>query len=324
MVKDPNLLSLSSDLKSTILSAKAQSTQLSYIRSYDRWKLFCSTYPEICPLPADPIYVALYLQHIINTTHSVSSVNSAFYAIRWAHATAGLSSPTDHSIVTMVKEAASRILGCLKKNRKEPISVDILRSIISQSNLEDLVELRNATMLILCFSGFLRANEVLSIRRHHINFLPDHMSIFIPKAKNDQLREGHTVLISKMEGSYCPVTLMRKYLSLACIEDCSEMLIFRGISRSKSKCNLVSKDASISYSTFRSSFKSLLSSVGEDPALFGTHSLRSGGATVASNENVNDRLFQRHGRWRSVGAKNIYVKDSTEKKLSVSKALDLF
>jgi len=90
----------------------------------------------------------------------------------------------------MVKEAASRILGCLKKNRKEPISVDILRSIISQSNLEDLVELRNATMFILCFSGFLRANEVLSIRRHHINFLPDHMSIFIPKARMINLEKA--------------------------------------------------------------------------------------------------------------------------------------
>jgi hypothetical protein len=32
---------------------------------------------------------------------------------------------------------------------------------------------------------------------------------------------------------------------------------------------------------------------------FGLHSLRSGGATAAANYGIKDRLFKRHGRWRS-------------------------
>jgi hypothetical protein len=51
----------------------------------------------------------------------------------------------------------------------------------------------------------------------------------------------------------------------------------------------------------------------------GLHSLRSGGATAACNFGVPDRLFKRHGRWRSGNAKDGYVKDSFNDLLFVSK-----
>eukprot|EP00731_Ephydatia_muelleri_P026444 Em0018g544a len=50
-------------------------------------------------------------------------------------------------------------------------------------------------------------------------------------------------------------------------------------------------------------------------------SLRAGGATAAANAGVPDRLFKRHGCWRSESAKDGYVKDSVERRLSVSKSL---
>ena len=42
-----------------------------------------------------------------------------------------------------------------------------------------------------------------------------------------------------------------------------------------------------------------LAALGLDPKRFGLHSLRSGGASAAANAGVPDRLFKRHGRWRS-------------------------
>ena len=56
---------------------------------------------------------------------------------------------------------------------------------------------------------------------------------------------------------------------------------------------------------------------------FGMHSLRAGGATAAANAGVPDRLFKRHGRWRSESAKDCYVKDSVDSRLSVSKSLGI-
>ena len=55
--------------------------------------------------------------------------------------------------------------------------------------------------------------------------------------------------------------------------------------------------------------------------LFGLHSLRAGGASAAANAGVSDRLFKRHGRWRTDRAKDGYIKDSLESLLSVSKSL---
>ena len=56
---------------------------------------------------------------------------------------------------------------------------------------------------------------------------------------------------------------------------------------------------------------------------FGLRSLRSGGAKAAENVGLNDRLFQKHGRWGSEDLKNRYVHENVRALLSVSKNLGL-
>ena len=51
---------------------------------------------------------------------------------------------------------------------------------------------------------------------------------------------------------------------------------------------------------------------------FGVHSLRLGGATSAASAGVVDRLFKKHGRWKSENAKDGYVKEDMNAILSVS------
>ena len=70
-------------------------------------------------------------------------------------------------------------------------------------------------------------------------------------------------------------------------------------------------------------FEKKLKSVAPDLNL-GTHSLRAGGITTASNTGkVNERCLMRHGRWRTEICKNMYAEDSVDKKLDVTKALAL-
>ena len=63
-----------------------------------------------------------------------------------------------------------------------------------------------------------------------------------------------------------------------------------------------------------------LQSIVPDPSVYGTHSFQSGGASRAANSRVNDRVFQ---RWKSVAAKDGYVKDDMSSRLAVSKSLGL-
>ena len=60
----------------------------------------------------------------------------------------------------------------------------------------------------------------------------------------------------------------------------------------------------ISGSTIRGAFCQDLQSLGPEPFKFGLRSLRSGGATMAANNGVNDRVFHRHDRWKSEQAED--------------------
>ena len=319
--EDPDLQSLSSRLQETVLLARAPGTVNMYVRAFRKWKEFALRKKELSYFPANPMHVAVYLQYVLESTRSSASVDTAFYSIKWAHESAGLVSPTDNPLVNRVRDAAKRILGTKRGNRKEPLSVEILKDIIDGSDLSNTLQLRNVCLYVLCYAGFFRSGEVTSIRRSHIKFLEDHMIIKVEKSKTDQLRQGDEVVIARSGGSACPVSILQQYLSRLNIDPHSDELIFRQLVKTKSSYKMVSKDKPISYSTFRDHLSKSLRSVVRDPSVYGTHSFRSGGASAAANSGVGDRVFQRHGRWKSVSAKDGYVKDDIASRISVSKSL---
>ena len=79
----------------------------------------------------------------------------------------------------------------------------------------------------------------------------------------------------------------------------------------------------ISYTCARENVIEGLENIGPETKLFGLHSLRAGGATAAANLGVNDRLFKKHGRWKSEKVKDGYIHESIEAKLIVTKNLGL-
>ena len=126
-----------------------------YDRAFRRWKEFALSKHELSYLPANPMHVAVYLQYVLESTRSSSSVDTAFYSIKWAHESAGLVSPTDNPLVNRVREAAKRILGAKRCHRKEPLSIEIIKDIISAADLSNTLQLRNICLYVLCYAGFL-------------------------------------------------------------------------------------------------------------------------------------------------------------------------
>lgn len=118
--------------------------------------------------------------------------------------------------------------------------------------------------------------------------------------------------------------ILKEYLNMFSIDPMSNEFIFRQLIRTKKSYKLACNNKPISYSTFRDHLRKSLRGFVSDPQVYGTHSFRSrGGASAAANSGVPDRVFQRHGRWKSASAKDGYVKDSTDVKLSVSRSLGL-
>ena len=94
--------------------------------------------------------------------------------------------------------------------------------------------------------------------------------------------------------------------------------MFRSIVGGKSK--KLRNTGGISYSNMRELLKKKLEQLGFPAADFSLHSLRAGGATAAAAAGVPDRVFKKHGRWKSEDG---YVEDSFHERLSVTKNLGL-
>ena len=228
---DDLLEGLKNRLKTTVLSSKENGTVMVYNRAFRGWNQFANDKLNGKAFPASPFHVALYLQHLIEETHSPSVVDSAFYGLKWAHDVAGIPSPTDDPIVEAVRTASKRVLGTSVLSRKEPISATLIHDIINKSDLGNPVELRNVTMYVLSFAGFFRFDVVSRIRRSDISFRAGFMVVKVLKSKNDQPRKGDEVVISQLSNSACPVELLKRYLAMFKIPPDSKDFIFKPISQ---------------------------------------------------------------------------------------------
>ena len=226
----------------------------------------------------------------------------------------------------MIKEAAPRNLVGFS-NKKEPVSIKMMNEIVAKFGKIDasLADLRLVTMCLIAFAGFLRYQEVANLRCSDIVIRRSFMKMFVEQSKTDIHRTGAWVYVARTNNSTCPVSAMIRYMDLAKCSVLSDMFLFRGITRHKvvKSRRLRSKNTPLAYTTARSLMLNALTSLGYDCSLFGTHSLRAGGASAAASHRIEDRLFKKHGRWLSDRSKDRYVHEDLAQKLLVSQNLGL-
>ena len=190
----------------------------------------------------------------------------------------------------------------------------------------NLKNLRIAALCSLAFAGFFRYDELCNIVPKHIEFHSDYIRIFVPRSKTDVYREGNFVFISASRSKYCPVGVLQRYLDLSGIDLCSSLPLFRPLVFHRSSSSYTLRSGKISYTTCRDILRDTLSQLGLNPNDYGLHSLRSGGITSAvrnSSNSIPERLLKIHGRWKSDSAKDMYVEESLENRLQVTKYLGL-
>ena len=319
---DPELKDLASRLPSTVLHSRADSTVKKYLSAFRRWKAWTATH-KLSPLPAKPHEFALYLQHLSEKTKSKAAVEEACNALAWMHSSAGLTTPSSHPLVRATLEGLQRTLAN-PIVKKEPITVEMLEAMVRDANSSGtLSDLRLITACLLGFSGFLRFDELINLRPCDCSVTEEMLIIHICRSKTDQLRQGSELLIARTNSSTCPVAMLERYMDRTSTQWNDKCFLFRPIQKTK-RGETLRQTGKISYSCLRDLFNKKLNSLGFAAAEFGLHSLRAGGATAAANAGVLDRLFKRHGRWRSETAKDGYVKDSVDRRLEISKNLGLY
>lgn len=318
---DSSLYRLYPKLCELLISSKSDNTVKSYFNAFKRWEHFITLHGHIA-LPAQPVHVALYLTSLLNNGSTFHPVNNAVYGIKWAHDVNGLADPTKNSFVVSVLEASKRVAPKAIQ-KKEPISTDTLIELCDMyTDSNDLLIIRDLTMILLSFSGLLRYDEVSSLRFCDVQVRDGYLVLHIVKSKTDQYRQSNEILISKGSTSACPYNMYLKYLKLVGVNGNTENFLFRPIYRSGNTCKLIFKNKKLSYTAARTTLLKRIHLVSPHCNI-GLHSFRTGGATVAANADVSERCLKKHGRWKSDSSKDGYVQDSTEKRLAVSQVLKL-
>ena len=300
-------------VKRTVLAAKADGAIRTYLGGFNRWKRWASE-NSLCHFPANPFYVAVYLQCIMQQVQSPSPVSTTVYSIDWAHSLAGLSKMPEHPLVSSMLSACKRILG-KPETPKEPITPEMLQDLVSKfKDDSSLYGLRTVALCLIGFTGFFRFSELCGIRACDVKLFPSYISIFLETSKTDQLREGSWVPISRTGRKTCPVKALERYFTTAEIGLEEELPLFRAIAAPNSSSKV--RRQGINYTRARELVKEAFDGI-TDTSSIGLHSLRAGGATAAANVGVPDRLFKRHGRWSSESAKDGYIEDNLNSLLSV-------
>ena len=311
-----------------IESGLAATTNKKYFRGRKNWVDWSNSKQGVIYCPADPFYVAIYLNHVIFISGPQGSIITAFYGIKWGHHVMGFNSPTDNSFLQLAFEGCQRLCET-ETTKREPMTSDMIKTLVTKYGGENstISVLRFLLTCLVGIAGFLSIDELLCFKLKHIKIQESHSEIVIPKSKTDQHREGQVVYISRIKSEYCPVKYSEVYLQKAKLDvsNDKEGLLIRCIFKTKSGHKIL-KTNGVSYSRIREIFKGYLSEITTTPENFGLHSLRSGGAlaaaaAAAANNGISDRLISKQGRWFS--ARNGYIKDIVVKRLTVSNTLGL-
>ncbi|XP_063410400.1 uncharacterized protein LOC134693496 [Mytilus trossulus] len=308
-----------------LAQSKSDNTVKKYYYGFLRWKKWAEInhISDVDILPTKPLYLALYLASLVQFSATSSPVCDAYYSIKWAHSIIGADSPTDSQLVKCVFEGAKRKLGSQIK-KKEPITPELLQAMYDKFFcVENIFSQRTICACILGYAGFMRVSELLNLRYFDINFKTSHISIFIEKSKTDIYRDGNWLIIAKTGTTLCPVRNLELYMQWSGIQSDSNLYLFRNLSQVKGKFVFRSMNKPLSYTRMREIFIDAFSPFVPDIKSYGLHSLRAGGATAAARFGVSDRLFKRHGRWKSDTSKDGYVKDDLSERMIVSQNLGI-
>ena len=128
--------------------------------------------------------------------------------------------------------------------------------------------------------------------------------------------------IARTDSDICLLAMLQRYFKLGDVQGDAHKLLFRGLSSTKQGCYLCTSGG-LNYTRVRELVLEKLKELDLDPKQFGLHILQSGGASAAANARLPDRWFKRRGRWVSENAKDGYVKDKLEDRLSVTRSLGL-
>ncbi len=291
----PDVARLKAEASRLTSISKAPATERAYACDWADFSSWCVQVGRR-PLPSTHSTLELYIVDRLRTL-KLSSVERRVAAIVSKHRDAGVPDPYD-SGVRAVLAGARRERGSAV-DAKTALSLMDLRAICKALPVRDEKAVRDRAIFTVCFAAGMRVSELLALNVGDVDFVKKGVALHIGRSKTDQRGLGRVVGVFYAMREYCcPVRSLQRWLK------------FRGDAAGP----LFPGDGLTGRFTREGlalMLKKRVRLAGLNPALYGTHSLRAGFVTAASEAHVPDALIMQRTGHRSPVTLAKYVRPAT-------------
>ncbi len=277
-----DIKALHEETLNNLRTSKANNTLRAYRSDFRDFAGFCVNH-GFKSMPTDPKIVSLYLTHLSKKS-KISTLRRRLVSIGVVHKLKGHYLDTKHPVIIENLMGIKRLKGS-KQTGKKPILINHLKKIINvinEQNIEEIVKLRNKTLILIGFGGGFRRTELISIDFEDLEFVDEGVKIALKRSKTDQFGEGMIKGLPYFSNeSYCPVINLKNWLKISKIKTGP---IFRRFAKGSALTENRLTDQSVVLI-----IKDCLRLAGIENGNFSGHSLRSGFATVAAEAGADER-----------------------------------
>ena len=277
-----DIKALHEETLNNLKTSKSNNTLRAYKSDFKDFGSFCVKH-DFNSMPTDPKIVSLYLTYLSKKS-KISTLRRRLVSIGVVHKLKGHYLDTKHPIIIENLMGIKRLKGS-KQTGKKPILINHLKQIINVINeqkIEEIVKLRNKTLILIGFGGGFRRTELISIDHEDLDFVEEGVKITLKKSKTDQFGEGTIKGLPYFTNEiYCPVLNLKKWLKVSKIKSGP---VFRRFAKGSSLTNHRLTDQTVVLL-----IKDCLKLAGFENHNYSGHSLRSGFATVAAEAGADER-----------------------------------
>ena len=298
-----DIKALHEETLNNLKTSKANNTLRAYRSDFKDFAGFCIKH-GFKSMPSDPKIVSLYLTYLSKKS-KISTLRRRLVSIGVVHKLKGHYLDTKHPVIIENLMGIKRVKGS-KQVGKKPILINHLKEIINvinQQNIEEIVKLRNKTLILVGFGGGFRRTELISIDYEDLEFVNEGVKIALKRSKTDQFGEGMIKGLPYFsKETYCPVMNLKNWLKISKIKSGP---IFKRFAKGSVLTKHRLTDQSVVLI-----IKDCLKLAGIENTNFSGHSLRSGFATVAAEAGADERSIMAMTGHKTTQMVRRYIKEA--------------
>ena len=285
-------------------SSEANNTIRAYKSDFNDFKLFC-VQNGFKSLPSEPKIISLYLTHLSTKDVKMSTLKRRLVSIGVIHKLQGHYLDTKHPSIIENIMGIKRRKGSFQKGKKPLLINDlkILINVIDNNNNEEIMRVRDRSIILIGFSGGFRRNEIVSLDFNDLDFVSEGLKINLKRSKTDQFGEGSVKGLPYFDNSLnCPVLSVKKWIEISNIKSGP---LFRRFTKGSKLTNNRLTDQTVALL-----IKKYLKLAGIESKNYSGHSLRSGFATSAAESGAEERSIMAMTGHKSTEMVRRYIKEA--------------